>query len=204
MEQQPPPLTPQEMAARQNTEYSHIAQPQTVKIFGIMHVLLGVYGLGATALGILTVWVGNPVYKFMPKTPVLAKQMQMEAQMQDRMMVASVIALGMTVVLAVLILLAGIKLLKKRRGGLVWSNRYAWASLAAKVVTLVLTFLYTIPAMREIAVDPALPAAAQAVMRSTMAIGAVVGVVVTCIYPILTLILLNRPSTKAWFANQPE
>lgn len=140
----------------------------------------------------------------MPKTPQLAKQMEIEAQMQDKMMVATVVALGMSVVLAVLILIAGIKLLKKRRSGLVWSNRYAWTSLVGKVITLILTFLYTIPAMRAMTVDPAMPAAAHAVMRSTMVIGAVVGVVATCIYPILTLVLLNRPNTKQWFAAQPE
>lgn len=119
-------------------------------------------------------------------------------------MVATVLALVMTVLTTVLILIAGIKLLKKRRSGLLWSNRYAWTSLAGKVITLILTFLYTIPAMKEMVVDPALPAAAQSVMRSTMVIGAVVGVVVTCVYPILTLILLNRPKTKQWFAAQPE
>ena len=185
-------------------QYAETGQPQSVKVFGIMHVLLAVYGFGATALGIITAMVGNPIYQFLPKSPELAKQMALEAQMQDKMMVATVIALVLTAVTAVLILIAGIKLLKKRSSGLVWSNRYAWTSLAGKVVTLILTFLYTIPAMREMAVDPALPAAAQSVMKSTMTIGAVIGVLATCIYPILTLVLLNRPNTKAWFAAQPE
>lgn len=34
--------------------------------------------------------------------------------------------------------------------------------------------------------------------------GAVIGIVVGCIYPVLALILLNRPATKDWFANRPE
>ena len=58
--------------------------------------------------------------------------------------------------------------------------------------------------MREMAADPAMPAAAQSVMKTTMVVGAVFGVIVTCAYPILTLILLNRPKTKEWFAAQPE
>lgn len=204
MEHQPPPLTPQDIAAMQTAQYAHLGEPQTVKVFGIMHVLLAVYGFGACALGVFTAFAGNPFYKFMPKTPELAKQMAMEEQMQDKMMVASVVALVIALVLAVLILIAGIKLLKKRRSGLSWSNRYAWASLAGKAVTLVLTFIYTIPAMREAAVDPAMPAAAQSIMRTSMTVGAVGGVIVTCAYPILTLILLNRPKTKEWFAAQPE
>ena len=204
MEQQPPSLTPQDIAAMQTAQYADLGQPQTVKVFGIMHILLAVYGFGVSILGVFTALVGNPVYKFLPKTPELAKQMAMEEQMQDKMMVATVVALVMSVVITVLILIAGIKLLKKRRSGLVWSNRYAWTSLVGKVITLIITFIYTIPAMRDIAVDPALPAAAQSVMRTTMVVSAVVGVIVTCAYPILTLVLLNRPKTKEWFAAQPE
>lgn len=181
-----------------------LGQPQTVKVFGIMHVILAAYGFGVTALGIITIFVGNPVLMFMPKTPELAKQMEVQQQMQEKMVVSSVLTLAMSLAITVLILIAGIKLLKKRRGGLTWSNRYAWASLAGKAVTLVLTFIYTIPIMREMAVDPSLPAAAQSVMRTTMVVGAIVSVLVTCTYPILTLILLNRPRTKEWFAAQPE
>jgi len=188
----------------QTAQYADLGQPQTVKVFGIMHVILAVYGFGALVLGVIIALVGNPVYNFLPKTPELTKQMAMEAQMQDQMRVVTVLGLVMALVLSILILIAGIKLLQKRRGGLVWSNRYAWTSLAAKVVTLVLTFLYTIPAMREMAVDPALPAAAQSIMRTSMVVGAVLGVVGTCIYPILSLILLNRPKTKEWFANRPD
>lgn len=204
MIEQPPSLTPQDIAAMQTAQYADLGQPQTVKVFGIMHVILAVYGFGALVLGVIIALVGNPVYNFMPKTPELTKQMAMEAQMQDQMRVVTVLGLVMALVLSILILIAGIKLLQKRRGGLVWSNRYAWTSLAAKVVTLVLTFLYTIPAMWEMAVDPALPAAAQSMMRITMVVGAVLGVVGTCIYPILSLILLNRPKTKEWFANRPD
>jgi|688.fasta_scaffold12282_12 hypothetical protein len=204
MIEQPPSLTPQDIAAMQTAQYADLGQPQTVKVFGIMHVILAVYGFGTLVLGVITTFVGNPVYNFMPKTPELTKQMAMEAQMQDQMRVVTVLGLVMALVLSILILIAGIKLLQKRRGGLVWSNRYAWASLAGKAIALVLTFLYTIPAMREMAVDPALPAAAQSIMRTSMVVGAVLGVVGTCIYPILSLILLNRPKTKEWFANRPD
>lgn len=56
--EQPPPLTPQEVS---NMQQHMLGQPQTVKIFGIFHVILAVYGFGATALGIFTTFVGNPI-----------------------------------------------------------------------------------------------------------------------------------------------
>lgn len=61
----------------------------------------------------------------------------------------TVISTNLTVIVAVIMLRAGILLLKKRRSGLLWSNRYAWASLAAKVMNIALAFIYTIPAVKE-------------------------------------------------------
>jgi hypothetical protein len=113
MIEQPPSLTPQDIAAMQTAQYADLGQPQTVKVFGIMHVILAVYGFGTLVLGVITTFVGNPVYNFMPKTPELSKQMAMEEQMQDQMMVATVLGLVMALVLSVLILIAGIKLLQK-------------------------------------------------------------------------------------------
>jgi hypothetical protein len=42
--------------------------------------------------------------------------------------------------------------------------------------------------------------AMQGVMLGLM----IFGIVITCAYPILTLVLLNHPRTKEWFAAQPE
>ena len=81
-------------------QHHMLGEPQPVKILGIFHVLLAVYGFGATALGIITTFVGNPIYKFMPMTPELAKQMALEEQMKERMMVSTVITLAITVATA--------------------------------------------------------------------------------------------------------
>ena len=45
------------------------------------------------------------------------------------------------------------------------------------------------------------PAAVSGIMSGFMAAGTIGGVVVSCVYPILALVLLNRPATKAWFAT---
>jgi hypothetical protein len=45
MEEQPPPLTPQEIAVLQAAQYAGLGQPQTVMVFGIMHVVFAGFGL---------------------------------------------------------------------------------------------------------------------------------------------------------------
>ena len=182
-----------------------LGQPQTVKIFGIFHLILAAYGLVTSAFAIYVVIVGNPFLGLMPKTPEFAAHAQMQADMQAKMMPASVITTVITLIIAILMLIAGIRLLKKRRDGLKWSNRYAWTSLAGKAVNLILAFAFTFPMMKELSVNMGPGSAAMPGMfGGIMVATTILTLLVMCTYPVLSLILLNRPSTKEWFAAQPE
>jgi hypothetical protein len=201
--EQPPPLTPQEVA---NMQQHMLGQPQQVKILGIFHVILAAYGILGSAFAVVVAVYGNPFLKLFPKTPAMAAQMQMQAEMQQKMMPATILSVVLTLIIATLMLIAGIKLLKKRRDALKWSNRYAWTSLAGKAANLVIAFAITIPVMREVqgSMASSAPGMPPAAMDTIVLVSTLFGVIVMCAYPILSLILLNRPKTKAWFAAQPE
>lgn len=204
MENQPPPLTPQEIAARQAVEYADIGQPQTVKIFGIMHLILGAFGVFTSIAAILVLFGINPFLALLPKSPARTAQIEQQASMQAEMMPMTIITTLLAIATTVFIIIAGILMLKRRRSGLKWSNRYAWTSLLGKLVNAGAAFFYTYPMMKEMtsspATGPAIPASMETVMIGSM----VFGIVITCVYPILTLVLLNRPRIKEWFAAQPE
>ena len=204
MIEQPPSLTPQDIAAMQTAQHADLGQPQTVKVFGIMHVIFAAYGLLMTVWTVYVLAVGNPFENFFPKTPQMEAQAKAQAAWQESMMPMTVISTVLTVIVTAIMLKAGILLLKKRGSGLRWSNRYAWSSLASKVVHIVLTFIYTVPAMKQMAAVTAggvMPAGQmEMIMVGTM----LVTFVVMSSYPIITLILLNRPKTKEWFANRPD
>lgn len=188
----------------QGAQYAAIGQPQAVKVFGIMHVVLGAYGVFALLMAIVVMFGFNPILAFMPKTPAAAAQMEQQAAMQAKMMPVSVIATLLTAVITFLILKAGILMLKRRRNGLLWSNRYAWTSLAGKVFNVGVTVFYTYPLTKELMAATPGAAGMPGVMEGVMIGSMIFGVAITCVYPILTLILLNRPATKTWFANQAE
>ncbi len=182
-----------------------LGQPQSVKIIGIFHVILAAYGLVTTAMGLYVAFVGNPFLSLMPKTPEMAAQAQLQADMQAKMMPSTIITLVLTIVITALLLTAGIKLLKKRKDGLKWSNRYAWTSLAGKALNLVLAFVFTIPMMKEMTAAMSHGAGSMpGAVGGVMVVSTVLGVIVMCAYPILSLVLLNRPNVKEWFAAQPE
>jgi predicted small integral membrane protein len=185
-------------------EQQMLGQPQTVKIFGIMHVILAGYGILMSAFALIVAFTGNPILKLMPKNSAMAAQAQMQAEMQEKMMPATVISTVITVIIAVLMLIAGIKLLKKRKDGLKWSNRYAWTSLAGKAVNLVFAFTFTLPLMSEMTKSMSHGRAGMPAAFDTIVVASTIfGVLIMCVYPILALVLLNRPRTKEWFAAQP-
>ncbi|NIP93714.1 MAG: hypothetical protein GWO24_09740, partial [Akkermansiaceae bacterium] len=87
---------------------------------------------------------------------------ELQIQMQNDMAVSSWISLVIGVVVSILILRAGLALVRRRKSGLKASNTYAWVSLAAKVAGLALFFGMVNPILNrtlEGFVDPSDPAA---------------------------------------------
>ncbi len=178
-------------------------EPAMVKVFGILHLIFAGIGTLATLWGLFIVLVGNPFLKMIPESKQRNAQIQAQLVMEERIMPMTVISSTLALALAVIMVIAGIRLLKKRRSGLKWSNLYASTSLAAKGVNLIMTLLIGIPAMKEMTRSLSAGAgSAESAMSSVMIASAIFGVLITCSYPILTLILLNRPAIKAWFASR--
>lgn len=202
--EQPEPLTQQEIAAIQAAQYGDVGQPQTVKVFGILHLIMGVYGVFGLIIGVMALMGHNPFLSFIPKTPQATAQMEQQASMQKEMMPATVIGFILSIATTFLILKAGILLLKRRRSGLKWSNRYAWVSLVGKVFGVGIAILYTFPVIQKSITSTSGVKSMPALMEGVMIASMVVGVLIPFLYPILTLVLLNRPATKQWFATRPD
>ncbi len=145
----------------------------------------------------------NPFLAMVPKTAAASAQMEQQASMQTEMIPVTIITTLIAIASTAFIITGGILMLKRRRNGLKWSNRYAWTSLLGKAVAAGVAFFYTYPMMKKMTSgsgSPGMPGAMEGVMIGSM----VLGFVLASIYPILTLVLLNRRKVKEWFANQPE
>jgi hypothetical protein len=200
--EQPPALTHEEVTRLSAIEYANLGQPQTVKVFGIMHVIFGGFGALMIAWTTFVMIFGNPMLKWFGNSP----QFQMQASMESEMMPYTLFSTIILVILTALILIAGVLLLKKRKNAIKWSNYYAWVSIAAKIINLVISILVMVPMTKKM-MSTLPPASSGAVLGGfgiMMIVSMVVGFIITLIYPTLTLILLNRPYVKTWFANQPR
>jgi hypothetical protein len=203
--------SPYQTPLPQGPDYIPLAlmgDPPEVKVLAILHLVFAGFAIAGAGLGIIGHVFGNPLMKLFPHAPGMEAQMEAQAALQEKMAPATYTTMILGVIVAIPMIIAGIQMLRKRRSGLKWSNRYGWCSLGDKVVRLYLTAVITVPAMNEM-VKPVMPKGPtpvpiEKIMSVVMVGSAYFGVVIACVYPLVTLILLNRRSTKEWFASLPE
>lgn len=185
-----------------------IGPPPAVKVFGILHLVFAGLGTLSAVWGLFIAVIGNPFLKLTAANPEMSGHLDAQIAMQEKINPMSITASILSLLVAVPMIIAGIRMLKQRRNGLMWSNTYAWSSLGAKVINLVLTVTILVPAMQEmmrgITGGAPMPAKFSGMMSGFMAGSAIIGVLVACVYPIVTLVVLNRPAVKAWFASLPR
>jgi hypothetical protein len=193
LQQDPPPV-----------QYAVQGDPPVVKVLGILHLVFAGFGVIGALWGLFIAVAGNPFLKMAPSTPHLQEQFAMQARIQPMSLATSALSL----LVAIPMITAGVLMLKKRKSGLKWSNIYACSSLGAKVVNLVLTLTIVIPATnemtRKIMSDTHAPDGFSGIMSGSVLVGMIGGVLVSCVYPVLSLVLLNRPAIKTWFAGLPR
>lgn len=177
-----------------------LIEPPAVKAFGVIHLVLA--GLGF----LMAVWILlSPLINLAVagNTPGYAAQ---EKFQQDLLWVNMMTAVFM-LVLAILLLVSGLKLVRSRPDGVKWSNRYAWTSIATKLISLVVTLVWVLPKTQQLVGDAMSagpgskpPEGFTVIMKSFIAVSSVAAPVLACIYPALALYFLSRPAVKAWCA----
>ena len=177
-------------------------EPPAVKAFGVIHLvfagfgcLMGVWGLVAPFISDKFVRAGTPGY-------------QAQISYQHEMRWATWMNTSFTLIVTALLVIAGLKLVRSQPDGVKWSNRYAWTSIITKLLSLVITVSWILPAtqrmmgetMKSTGLHGKQEETMMTVMKGFMAAGTIAGPLVMCIYPGLALYLLSRPAVKEWRA----
>jgi len=183
----PPALTPE--------------PPPQVKVLGILHLVFGGIGGVWVLIAVAMKGVTESMYAAQEKAGgVQAEQARISRALTESMQSLTYFGYGVSSLLTVLLVLAGLGLLKRRRSGLTWSNAYAWSAITLRLLTIVLFIVYALPKMNTMIEhltaggksDPTFVS----IMKGSMIGGVVVGPLFYCIYPVLVLILLNRDSVR--------
>ena len=203
-----------------------VLEPKSIKVFGIIHIVFGGLGLLMSLFSIviligipfLLTWATETMAKdAKPGDPGTEAIMKMLNALKTRfadLTIPNWVHTITSIVVAILILLAGIALVKKRKGAVAKSNRYVWCSIGAKVINLALFFAMGMAANDKYqeAVAGLSGAATRArgpggldmaqLQSMISSGGAVLSIALSLVYPILVLVMLNKPNVKEFLRQQ--
>ncbi|MGJ8725061.1 MAG: hypothetical protein ACSHYB_10930 [Roseibacillus sp.] len=176
-----------------------VLEPKSIKVFGILHIVFGCIGALQLLMGVANLLFGDAFLKLQSGGD--EQVLEMQRGMAEEMKVATLVALVLMAVVTFFILRAGVKLLKSKKDAVKASSVYSFASIGAKVVSLILAVTYTIPALNRYfdnlteqmggAGSSQLEAMMQ-MMKMTTSVTGVISPILMCIYPLLSLFLLKK------------
>ena len=181
--------------------------PGSIKVFGILHLVIAGFGIIG---GIWTVVTVLFFADFIAWTNRIGGGKQPDALQQAQIAYMDEIAwitwlnLGFSVVLTVLLIIAGINLLRNRDKGRVVSIRYAWTSIGTKIVGLALMLVYAMPAasrMNEAILGDVGGQLGNAVGAVTT-VSSIIGMASSLVYPILVLFIVNSEKVRNYLAGR--
>jgi hypothetical protein len=179
-------------------------EPSSIKVFGIMHLVIAAYGLFSAAASLVSTLFVDQFGKKFAAGASASGQASQDAMMifMSETAVFTYVTLGFTLILAVILILAGIGLLRSRESGRVMSIRYAWVSLSTKAITLIFTFTHIIPATQKFASNmyKDMPGVSGDFMTKIMQYSQVFGLLISCIYPVIVLVFMNGQKIKEYMA----
>jgi hypothetical protein len=178
-----------------------VFEPKRIQVFGVLHMVFGGLGLAGTLGSVVMMQFQSAMLKMTPTAPGMEDYTRISLLVAEKLRPLTYIGAFFGLVLGILLLLAGISLVKRRASALKLSNGYAWTSLALKVVGLLLFFLVTKPLLDSL-IDPAMAAAEGmartqfTILKFSNAIGGILTPFLGAIYPIITLVMLNKPMVR--------
>lgn len=175
--------------------------PGQIKVLGVLHLVFAGLGIVIVLFGLIYQGFSDSILRMQENAGgIQVAQARVSRALTEATQSINWFAYGSSLLLAIPLVVAGIGLLKGRRSGLAWSNGYAWTSILMKITYLILVATLAIPAMNRLLAEfegQGLEIKLFAsVMKPTMVVSMVATPILSCIYPVLVLILLNRESVR--------
>lgn len=186
-----------------------IHEPGSIKVFGIMHLVVAAYGILMGVIGLFGTLFFKGMSKglasgSMPGGPSSGEQESAMLQYVNELKPFTYISLAFGFFLAAMLIMAGIGLLKSRDSGRLLSIRYAWLSIITKLITLVYTFTHVIPATKRMTetLYQGMPGAMSNTMGSVMQYSQVFSILITFTYPVVVLFMMKSEKVRQYLAGR--
>ena len=178
-----------------------------------MHIILGAIGVIGGIVAVGSQLASKAILQALADgmgEEAGAEFIQLTMDYTNKLASISYFDLGARLLIAVLIIMAGVALLKGRRSAIKKSNLYSFVSIGLKVLMLVLILVVVAPATNEFydamakiqeSAGTAQPEEMLGVQKAAGTVGQLLTPLVSLVYPILVLIMLNRKPVKDWLAE---
>lgn len=161
------------------------------RVFGIIHIVYASLGTIYALFGVGMMFV---VKAMMEKMSGEHKEAKVFLEAYDQLMVYTFIDTGFKVVLGVVLLIAGVGLLKKK----LWAQKVSLFWSVARIVVAVGMVILTLGPTREFQEKANQIGGEQQEQFQQIAqgVGSIVGIIFICIYPVLCLIFLTKKRVR--------
>lgn len=190
--------------------------PKAIKVFGVIHLIFGIFGILSILGLILFIFGSGPFFNFMadqlPSEGEGASQgetLRLMGGMYQSLMPYFIFSAVVSTVLTFLILNASRALLKQRKNAVKLSKIWALAKISVVIINALVNLFYVVPKQKEFQSElgELMGMASSGVNSSAgemtgFIFGLLAGLVIGLVYPVLSLIFLNRPIVKDFLANK--
>jgi hypothetical protein len=187
-------------------------RPASILVIAILQFVFGGLGLLCGLYTAAQLAVGNQLFTFGANTPQAQQQEQFQEQLEKSMLEKDPYVkqvqygtTGVELFLSLMMIASGIGLLKMQSWGRLLCLVYSVLSISLKVFTAVYTLLFTVPAIKEFAQSLAAKGPQEAMMAKFIQFSAYAGVAwpsVTVVYPLVVLVIMLLPPTRAAFRGE--
>ena len=188
-----PQQNPEQLHQQQHPQHPYQGQPlrsAAPKVFGILHIIYAAIGIVGALIGL---GAGALMNSARDQAGVDKEQLDSLLAGMDDYLRYSYIDAGVKVVFGVILLIAGIKLLKYQKSGLKLTNLWGVTRILWMIAYTALSY----PALKQFQESlTALNPEAMKIQSSMNTVSMIIGIAVISIYPIVSMILLNRASVK--------
>ena len=185
-------------------------EPGRIKVFGVIHIVFGSLGL-MNVVGMIGMEIFREPFIRLTGRGSSEEWIAVQVQMYRDLSPSTWISIVISLIVSALILQAGIALVRRRQSSVGASNTYALASLIAKGASVLLFYVMVMPVMsRHLepllnesipGSDPADLAPVLAGIKIAMVVAGVLAPLLGAIYPLCTLVMLNKPQVKEFLAK---
>ena len=174
------------------------ARPASLVVFGVLNIVFGLLSMCGAA--------GSSVMFFvdLPRDPALPNPMLDLIKSNPTFRLTQMVNMGISIVLAVALMLAGIGLLRSKAWGRTLSVGYGWCAIAGIVLAMIVNWIYLVQPM----LANLKQAGGAGGPAETLAMGTAVGGMASgcfgLVYPVILLVFMNRPALRDWLAAGRE